>query len=55
MLCTECWNSHQNCEEFQESISSDIPFDNMGDFESQTDLQSDVIEDGEQLNPPTDG
>ena len=26
----------------------------MGDFESQNDLQNDVIQDGEHLNPPTD-
>ena len=53
MLCTECWNCHQNYEEYQESISSDIPFDNLDDFESQNDLQSDVIQDGKQFNPPT--
>ena len=33
---------------------SDIPFDDMDDFESQNDPQSDVIQDGEQFNPPTD-
>ena len=26
----------------------------MDDFKSQNDLQSDVVQDGEQLNPPTD-
>ena len=50
MLCTECWNCLQNCEEYQESILSD----NMGGFESQNDLLSDVIQDSEQLNPSTD-
>ena len=54
MLCTECWNCHQKYEEYQESISSDIPFDNVDDFESQNDLQSDVIQDGKQFNPSTD-
>ena len=31
-----------------------MPFDSMDDFESQNDLRSDVIQDSEQLNPPTD-